>query len=341
MRLKKVLIIPAMILFISTEALLFAQSGEDDESGSSTKIYGFIDSYAEKVFSIPSIDDSGETVKASDPFEYDIPNLSVMIQGTISNRYRYFLNIDGRGAGNFEANIAWIEASLYGDLLNIRTGKMYRKFGLYNEMLDAVPTYMGIEPPELFDKDHLMLTRTTNLMLYGSWSNNVGQLSYAITTGMDERQEEEIPYGMDLNFNYNNMVKIGTSFYSTGGWAVPTHSVGEGSPRGGVATWMSKDSYTVYGGYVEMDYADVILQAELWQADHSGKRDPSSVLQLLNAGLNERQLKRFGLNGASPSEGDVAVDADYNILTYYLRLGYHFDFSFGEVPRQNSVALCN
>jgi hypothetical protein len=38
-----------------------------------------------------------------------------------------------------------------GARLNLRPGKIYRQFGLCDEILDAVPAYYGIEPPELFD----------------------------------------------------------------------------------------------------------------------------------------------------------------------------------------------
>ena len=63
---------------------------------------------------------------------------------------------------------AWVEVPIYRDRVLLRVGKTYRRFGLYNEILDAVPTFIGIEPPELFDKDHLIVTRTTNVMLHGT-----------------------------------------------------------------------------------------------------------------------------------------------------------------------------
>ena len=42
---------------------------------------------------------------------------------------------------------------MFSDHFKLRTGKIYRPFGQFNELLDAVPTYLGMEPPELFDKD--------------------------------------------------------------------------------------------------------------------------------------------------------------------------------------------
>jgi hypothetical protein len=103
-------------------------------------------------------------------------NLNVMVQGTVLERYRYFLNLAAPKAGEIGDDVligvrnAWVEAPLVGDALQVRLGKTYRRFGLYNEILDATPTFIGIEPPELFDADHLMLTRTTNLMLSG-WTS--------------------------------------------------------------------------------------------------------------------------------------------------------------------------
>jgi hypothetical protein len=320
------------ILIFAVPLVAAAQDDDEEERLFNTKIYGVIDAYWEKVAQTPSgVDASGETEYESNPNEFDIPNLSLMVQGTIAERFSYFLTLAFPGASDLDVRSAWVQASIWGDYLNVRVGKLYRKFGLYNEILDAVPTYMGIEPPELFDKDHLLLTRTTNLMLHGSIQRNAHEIAYAVTTGNDETKKERVPVGVDLNYTWRGMLKVGTSFYSSNGNAAPSKSVGDGSPSGGVATWMEQDKYMVYGGYVQLDWKGLQLQTEIWQAAHDAKRDPEQVIKLMDAGLNSRQLRRFGLDGANPTEADVITDADYEVTTFYVRTGYTFELSFGAI----------
>jgi hypothetical protein len=99
------------------------------------------------------------------------------------------LNLAAPGSGSKVEDLsllvrnAWVEAPLIDGSLILRAGKLYRRFGLSNEILDATPTFIGIEAPELFDEDHLLLTRTTNLMLHGSLGFDSGVVNYALTTG--------------------------------------------------------------------------------------------------------------------------------------------------------------
>jgi len=153
-----------------------------------TEVYGYSEAYAEKVFSEPSVNDAGETVTAHAPHEFDVPHLFLMVNSRYGNVFQSFLALKAAGAGEVGVSNAWVQGDLLGRYLSVRAGKLYRRFGLYNEVLDAVPTYIGIEPPEVFDKDHLMLTRTTNLMVHGN--ANLGDLyvEYALMTGNDERQ---------------------------------------------------------------------------------------------------------------------------------------------------------
>lgn len=125
----------------------------DWDSQMKTKAYGFIDAYWEKVAETPGgVDADGNTVLESNAAEFDVPNLNLMIQSRLGDRYSAFLNLAAPGASDFQVRNAWVEAGIFGQSLAVRAGKLYRKFGLYNEKLDAVPTYMGIEPPELFDQ---------------------------------------------------------------------------------------------------------------------------------------------------------------------------------------------
>lgn len=305
-----------------------AETAEEDAPVFRTKLYGFIDYHAEKVAQTPdSVDENGDTVYVDNPWELDILNLNLMLQGAVYDRYRFFLNLAAPSSGSNIEDLsllvrnAWVEAPLVSSLLVLRAGKLYRRFGLYNEILDATPTFIGIEAPELFDKDHLLLTRTTNLMLHGSLPFEAGVVNYAVTTGADERAEGAVPIGVDLQTELNFGLTLGTSFYHTGGDAVPSMAVGDGSPRGGVVNWMLNDRYAVFGGYAQLDLRGVILQAEYWRAVHDATRDPGAMALLGEAGsLNPAQLDRFFVGG-DPAAG-VRTDADYVIDTAYFRAGY-------------------
>lgn len=295
------------------------------------RIYGYVESYFEKVMDSPAgVDEEGDTEYESNSHEFDVPDLHVMIQANIANNYRAFLNLAARGAGDntddasLDVPNAWLEASIAGEHLMVRGGKFYRYFGLYNEILDATPTYIGIEPPELFDKDHLMLTRTTNLMVHGNVQTGDLGMSYAVMTGNDERQADQLPIGADLRFDFGNAFKIGSSFYTSNGKAVSSRAVGDGSPRGGVMPWMASDRYTVVGGFMEMTPGNFILQGAYWQSYHRARRDPEQTLLLLDAGLYDHQLERFGLDQPIPVAADVIVDVNYIVETYYIRTGYTF-----------------
>jgi hypothetical protein len=291
------------------------------------KLYGFIDAHLEKQFKTPdSIDSAGQTRYVTPGYEFDIPNLHVMVQGALYDKYRFFVNLASPGSGNPKLDEAllvrnaWVEMPIFNKYLNARVGKMYRRFGLYNEILDAVPTFIGIEPPEMFDKDHLLLTRTTNLMFHGLVDIGPNVINYSVATGNDERGTG-VPMSLDANFEAPFGLRLGSSFYSSMGSSVPTRAVGEGSPAGGVANWMQKDQFKVYGGYAQLKKAGVILQAEYWRADHQAKRDADALALLAESGsLNANQLGRMFING-DPKLG-INRDANYSVNTFYVRAGY-------------------
>ncbi len=72
------------------------------------------------------------------------------------------------------------------NFIQFKFGKIYRKFGLFNEKLDQLPTFYGIEPPELFDKDHLMLPRTTTFEIHGKVHKGSNVFEYSLNTGNGE-----------------------------------------------------------------------------------------------------------------------------------------------------------
>jgi len=292
------------------------------------KIYGFVDGYVEKVADTPALNANGDTIYEHNPHEFDVLNLHLMTQGVLFGRYKFYVNMAAPGSGSpaedapVQLRNAWVEAPLSGEFVVIRLGKTYRRFGLYNEILDAVPTFIGIEPPELFDKDHLLVTRTTNAMLHGRIPLGVGNFDYALMTGNDERAGAGFPIGLDARYDSGGGLVFGTSYYTTGGGAQPSVAVGEGPPAGGVLPWIVEDDYVIFGGFAELRSGGLILQTELWRAQHSVERDPEQVLQLLDADLIPAQLERFGLDVEEPTADDVVRQAQYSIDTAYVRAGY-------------------
>ncbi|MEY4576691.1 MAG: hypothetical protein RL701_1394 [Pseudomonadota bacterium] len=312
-----------------------AENAQADTPVFRTKLYGFIDTHLEKVANTPdSVDGSGRTVYASNPYELEIPNLNAMMQGSIYERYRFFLNLAGPNSGSnsddepLVVRNAWVEVGLFANYLNLRAGKTYRRFGLYNEILDAVPTFIGIEAPEVFDKDHLMLTRTTTLMLHGAADLGPAVLNYSVTSGNDERTKNSVPIGADVYLDFPVGLRVGSSFYSTGGDAVPSRGIGDGSPRGGVVNWMDRDQFYVVGGYAQLKYQGLILQTEYWRAEHRGRRNADALMQMAaDANLNPKQLSRFFENG-DPS-GNPILRAKYAVDAFYVRAGY--EISLGDL----------
>ncbi len=292
------------------------------------KLYGYINSFYEKVGRSPAVSEEGDPVVEPNPGEFDVVNFNVMGQGALARKYRYYFNLASPGSGSPTADApllvrgAMVEAPIAGEYLKVSAGKMYRRFGIYNEMLDATVSFIGTTDPEMLDDDHLILTRSTNLMLHGKVNPGGVALRYAITTGNDERESNQVPLGLDFNALFDNQFTVGTSFYTTNGKAVPTVEMGEGSPLGGVLPWMEYDEYYVYGGYMQVKGDAYLLQGEYWRSPHSGRRDPDKVLQLFDPalGLNAAQRERFGFDTATSAD-ELPLDVNYTVEAFYLRLG--------------------
>lgn len=292
-----------------------------------TSFYGYLDGY----FESSEDQTSADGVVDENSFDFRVPNLSLVINSNINNDFRAFVNLTGQGAETVSVRNAWVEKTFAGDIIKIRLGKLYRPFGLYNEILDAVPTYIGIEPPELFDKDHLMLTRTTNFMLFGQTNLGVGSLRYSLTTGNDERESSQAPFGVDLQYNIGANWKFGYSYYDTNGKAKPADE------EGGVLPWMAEDQYTVMGPYFQYKDSKWTLQAATYQADHKGFRDQSKATTICRkaTSINNRVDQRFNCVGGSAANGSGVgssagnLDTEFKIDTWYLRVGYNFDLNNG------------
>lgn len=299
------------------------------------KLYGFVEARFEKVADSPTgPGPDGRPAFVENPHAFDLPAFHFMMQALILERFRVFFNLAAPGAGSpgedeeLVVRNAWVEAPIVAPFLQLRLGKLYRRFGIYNEQLDAVPFFPGIEPPELFDPDHLMLTRTTNLMVHGSFSVGDGRIGYALHTGNDERESSQVPLGFDLRFEYSDVLLVGTSLYWSNGRAVPTREVGEGSPNGAVLNWMAHDRYVVFGAYAEVTLSGLLLQTEFWRSTHDARRDPEKVALLDRANLSPRQLERFGLMAGR----DIVQDVEFDVVTAYVRMAYEFSIADETAP---------
>jgi hypothetical protein len=304
-------------------------------------LYGYINSNLEKTFGYPSLSNDGSVNTAADPYEWDpVRNFHIYGKGNFNGRISYLFNL-ARNNDFLEIRNAWGNFAM-NDAFQIRVGKMYRKFGLYNERLDQIPTFIGIEAPEMLDSDHLFLTRTTNFMVHGELSNPKNVISYSLMTDNGEGGAKKgvASLGWDLRYkSYLNSFIIGASGYSSSLSNVKTTSTvdfASGSPRGGILPWMDGDRFTVMGIFIEKQIGKLLIQSEYYNAAHAAKRNPEMVLTLINeAGLNASQRDRFlSANENQSNElltvNDVQRTVNYNVQTWYVRLGYNIQSSVGQ-----------
>lgn len=301
---------------------------------SDLSLYGYLSWRLEKVWDEPSLDEAGDTVKQDADREITLPSFNIMMQYDVSDDLKVFFNLDGDEAEDISVANLWGEYSA-NQYLNIRIGKSYRRFGLYNEMLDAVPTYIGIEPPELFDPDHLLISRTTLAMVHGWIPLGKGELRYSLSTDNGEGgpSNDNIPLGFDLRYDWGlGNYTVGVSGYSSGGDTRSDVDLGDGPPRSGVLPWMAADDFTIIGAYGQFYLGNWQLQGAYWRASHSAERDPAAVVMVIdNAGINDNQRGRFLLDAAGPvTEANVNTEGDYDVDTWYLRAGYSMLTARGE-----------
>lgn len=304
-------------------------------------LYGYINANLQKTFDYPTRATDGSTEKVTDPAEWTpVKNFHIYGRGNFNNRISYLFNL-AYADDVIEVRNAWGNFA-FNDAFQVRVGKMYRKFGLYNERLDQIPTFIGIEPPEMLDTDHLFITRTTSFMIHGDVSDARHSFSYALTTENAEggAQSKVFPLGWDVRYkSFSNSFIIGTSGFASNLGSTKTRStvdLYEGAPSGGVLPWMDGDRYIVAGIFLEKQIGKLLVQAEYYNAKHEGLRNPEKVLTVINEGnINDFQRNRFlqsneDLPNDALVESDVAVEANYNIQTWYVRLGYNIQTKAGQ-----------
>jgi len=313
--------------------------------------YGFANVNFEKVFNKPGWGYDGKAIFEKTPIDLSIPNFLLYATSDFSQDITFLVGLS-KDDEHIGIDSLWGNVKI-NDAIQIKLGKMYRKFGLFNEKLQDLPTFTGIEAPELFDGDHLMLPRTTELMIHGKkhLSESIA-LMYAVDTGVGEGNTglDALPLGWDLrmkvdtNFEplLNPSIIFGTSGYisSLTNTKTKPNSIGEHAiiKTTGISQWMESDNYGVFGGFIEANlFENLLLQTAYWYGNHNAIRNPESVLNIIkNTNLSQNQKQRFlGNNTSKPIETlttkDIVLDAKYNIQTYYIRLGYSFNTPIGGI----------
>ena len=317
---------------LSMEELL----GITVEEKSDFKLYGFINSNIEKVFQ------ANHTLDIETPVKFSpIKNFHLYGQGKLAHHINILFNLSANETG-FELRNAYGEIKLW-DALWIRAGKSYRNFGLYNDKLDQVPTFIGIEAPELFDTDHLFLSRTSDFMLHGLQYFRSGTLFYSLTTGNSEGNSlsNVTPIGADIRFKSEKKeLIIGSSAYTSNIFkkaSSPSNSYKKQSSHGGILPWMKNDKYQVYGGFIEKKIGQFLIQTEYWISPHKGRRDPIKVIDLIqNSQLTQNQINKLTTYD-NPSKDYTEMPAtsiiehsNYVSQTFYVRCSYIFNSNKGQ-----------
>jgi hypothetical protein len=275
---------------------------------------------------------AGNVETESPPRQFAHPFFAVMLRHEPAERVQVFVNLNGSTSGAVSVRNAWGEYT-FSRAFSVRMGRIYRKFGLYNEVLDAVPSYYGIEPPETFDSDHLIVSRTTTLMALGEVTVPRGRVEWSVATDNGEGSivTGAVPVQGDLRLHLaGSKLTFGVSGYSSGGEMNSDVKVGGGSPKSGVLPWVARDSFKIWNGFVQATPNRFTLQAEVARASHRTQRDPAQVLDVVaKAGINANQRARFLLDPSAPAVvSNVRVAGDYAVTTWYGRAGYSLDTRF-------------
>ncbi|NBP69994.1 MAG: hypothetical protein EBU52_14750 [Cytophagia bacterium] len=354
---------------VATPTDLFDMSLEDllslDLVDKNFYLYGYINSNLQKTFSYPSLN-GAETIQRNDPTEWTpVRNFHIYGQGNLSKNIAFLFNL-AHNDGLVEVRNAWGNF-LVKDAFQIRIGKMYRKFGLYNERLDQVPTFIGIEPPEMLDTDHLFLERTTNFMVHGNFNNGKRSISYALMTDNGEGgpAQKLFALGWDLRYkSFTESIIVGTSGYSSsinGEKTVSTVSLGAGpanTPNGlltpgdvvvstsfNVQTWYLRLGYDVqtdvgqFVPYVFLDWMshpEVIQNKDFGGDNEAGLADDGKFLKP-SLGVVYRPIPSVALK----LDGSVHTQKFNGKTVSYPELRLDFSFAFSNIGVEKALKSDN
>lgn len=313
-----------LLLLSNFVVLVMAVSGLKAQDN--IRVYGFSSLFFEKVGPLSNAP-SGDN---GDPAAFDFANLNLMFQANVSEKVRAFVNL--RGTDQFDIQNYWGEY-IVSDQLKFRSGKIYRRFGQFNELLDAVPTYLGFEPPEIYDGDHLLIPRTGVFMVHGGTGMGDNYLNYSYMLDGDDNLlasdgdgNSTLSHTFDVNANIlDYRLTVGASAFFANNESGPAVGVGEGAPRGGTLGWMDTDTYNAFSAYFSGRFDRWTIKGAYFYSNHDAQRNPEAVSFIAqNTNLNANQIENFfGANyNGTFAPADVVRDANYDITAWYLRFGY-------------------
>lgn len=288
---------------------------------------------------------SGQELKEAEPIELTLPFFNIMAQGQLSDQFRVFINLNGsvkNQLGVIDVRNAWVEYSA-SQYFNVRVGKMYRRFGLYNEILDATPTYFINEPPDYLLGSFAFLPRTTNLMLHGSAPLASGILSYTVSgeTGQSHSGMASFPIGWDVKYKFSGTdILLGTSGFTATNRMADVE-FGAGASQNGIKPWLERGNDLMLGGYGEINLGGFTFQAEYFLVNHNDERDPDKVVTMVNAMTGTGSVleeitpalrSRFLIDPSRPVvASNVRKDASYTSSALFLLAAYTFETSIGDI----------
>ncbi len=305
----------------------------DKQEENKLSFYGFLNLNMERVFNEPGLDENGNTIYESSAFEISTPGFHIYGGSKISEKFTIFFNL-GEKDGKVSLVNAWGNWKI-SELFQIRAGRQYLRFGLFNERLDQLPTYTGIEAPELFDSDHLIVPRGTLLSIHGEKKlPKRATLKYYLSTTNGESGPEigVMPLGWDIRYK-KSWIMFGLSGYMSNIQATKSASsveLGDGSPNGGILPWMASDKYSTFGGFLETRKGGLSVKLAYFNSNHNAVRDAPSVVALAERGLlNQAQIDRMFIEPNSITEDNVNANGNYSVNTWYARFGYDFSTKAG------------
>ncbi|MCC7429444.1 hypothetical protein IT568_01245 [bacterium] len=310
--------------------LTLSVSAETKNEPDKTNFYGYLSVNYQDLGSIkiPSQVDSISVIKQNSTSNWKNSNFHLLFQSPIGNNFKAFGHLSADNNEKVELRNYWGEFAL-NEKFKFSAGKIYRPFGLFNETLDSSPTYIGISPPEELNENHLLVPRTTTLLFHGTGNLERNNFRYSISFDSGEQSDGTfLAYGWDVSNEFYGIFKTGYSFYRTNEKKGSSLKVGEGAPKGSVPTWMEKEKFFVWGGYVQADYWNFTVQASWWKANHKGKRDKEQLKNLdTEAALNPFQEVRFFAKNLATGEIPTTynLDAKYKVRTWFTKIYYTWE----------------
>lgn len=298
-------------------------------------LFGYTSFLHQKINNQPELDSLGKTINLNSHSDWDISKFNLILQQSFDKNFSFYLNL----TNNFEVNNVFGLYSL-NRYYNFKLGKIYRKFGHFNHIREASPFNYGIEIPESFQSNHLILDINTVFEFSGKaklFSNN---LSYTANFSFIDNINNgfSFPFGFDLRYQKSNAYTFGTSFYYSGSEAISDIGFNEGISKNGVLPWMTNDEFTVLDIFLEYKYQNFTLVGEWINSNHNSLRNGENVFEMSvnkNDGrflINEKQIDRLKINkskGFEPS--NIRQVVDYSIENYYVILTYNWVSKIGLV----------